>query len=163
MLKIRGVPEHDLKKLRAAFTLADYLSKEVLPKPLLLDNPNKIANLIREDFRLLEHEELKLILMDNKLAHIRTFTVGVGNVHSASADARKIFKLAITFNATQVALVHNHPTGHTKPSGRDISLTNRLVEAGEILDVKVVDHIIMGKRMVGQEDDFCSLQELGYI
>lgn len=90
----------------------------------------------------------------NEPTHIST--VAIGALNKTIIHPREVFKVAILSNAASVIFCHNHPSGNTDPSPQDIEVTSRLEEAGEILGIKVLDHLIIG-------DDFCSMKEKGYL
>ena len=83
--------------------------------------------------------------------------VSVGSLNKAIVYPREVFKKAILSNAANVLAFHNHPSGDTEPSQQDIQLTSRLVEAGELLGIKLLDHLIRG------DETFISLKETGYL
>ena len=83
--------------------------------------------------------------------------VSVGTLNKASVHPREVFKTAILSNAASIMAFHNHPSGETTPSQQDIQLTNRLYEAGELLGIKLLDHLIIG------DGTFTSLKEKGYL
>ncbi|MEW9673574.1 RadC family protein [Ammoniphilus sp. 3BR4] len=83
--------------------------------------------------------------------------VSVGSLNSAIVDPREVFKAAILHNAASIIVGHNHPSGDPTPSREDLSVTNRLVEAGKILGIEVLDHLILG------EERFQSLKESGMM
>ena len=87
---------------------------------------------------------------------INTHLVTMGTLNSSLVHAREIFRTAILDNANAIIVVHNHPSGDTKPSAEDINITKRLIEAGELLQIPVLDHVIIGK-------DFTSLHEEGLV
>ncbi len=101
-----------------------------------------------------EHFVVLLLNTKNKLIGINT--VSIGSLDSSIVHPREVFKPAIVGNAAAILLGHNHPSGDTTPSKEDIEVTRRLVAAGELLGIAVLDHIIIG-------DDYISLKEEGLI
>ena len=101
-------------------------------------------------------EHMYMICMNTKNRIIGVFEVSHGNVNSSIVGVREIFQKALLANAVSIILMHNHPSGDPKPSREDIEVTKRLVEAGKILGVQVLDHIVMG-------DSYVSLKEKGYM
>lgn len=111
-------------------------------------------------FRLSEQAEeiFVMVCLDTKKQIIAGFEVSRGSLNSTIVSTREVFKRAITANADTIILGHNHPSGSLKPSMADIQVTNKLVKAGELLDIQVIDHIIIG------EGDGCfSFAEEGMI
>jgi len=117
------------------------LVKEYPNKPRL-DSPGDVASMC-EDIRDSEVETVAAFLMDARLKVIRREIISIGNIDSSIMCPREIFKRAVLCNARSVILVHNHPSGDTKPSDEDIEITARLREAGEHLNVTIHDHIIV--------------------
>lgn len=97
-----------------------------------------------------------MVCLNTKLHMTSVFEISHGNVNSSVVSPREVFQKALLANAVSIILMHNHPSGDTKPSREDIEVTKRLVEAGKIVGVQVLDHLIIG-------DDYCSLKEKGYL
>lgn len=93
----------------------------------------------------LTHEQFWVMLLNSANNVIRMEQIGVGGLNGTSADPRKVFKLAIENQATAIMLCHNHPSGSVLPSKTDRELTANLIECGKILDIKVLDHLIIGE------------------
>ena len=94
--------------------------------------------------------------MNTKNRIIGVFEISHGSVNSSIVSAREVFQKALLANAVSILLMHNHPSGDPSPSREDIEVTKRLVEAGKILNVQVLDHIIIG-------DSYVSLKEKGHM
>ncbi len=108
-----------------------------------IDSSSDIFELMQPQLADLGHEEFHVILLSNNNKIIRKVCISTGGITGTVADVRLIMKSAISENATAMALCHNHPSGIVKPSQADISLTKKVKAAGEILDIKVVDHVII--------------------
>lgn len=93
----------------------------------------------------LQQEEFWVILLNQACKVLHYQKVGTGGVTSVPFDIKLIFKLAVTYSATQMVLAHNHPSGRTTASQSDIALTERTVNAAKLIDVRVIDHIIIGE------------------
>lgn len=122
-------------------------------------SPENAARVGREVLRLHEQSEeyLYLLCMDNKLKLTGVFELSHGNVNSSVVGIREMFQKALLANAVSVMAMHNHPSGDPAPSREDIEVTKRMVEAGKLLGVQVIDHIIIG------DPGYVSLREKGYI
>ena len=94
--------------------------------------------------RMLRTESLRVVLLDTRYRLMRIESVSVGSMNESIAHPREIFRPAITYSAYAVIVVHNHPSGDPSPSQTDHSLTRRLAEAAELLQIKLLDHIIIG-------------------
>lgn len=138
------------------------LEKEIsVNRPDLIDiirSPEDAATIGRGLMRIHEEPEeyMYMICMNTKNKITGVFEVSHGNVNSSIVGAREIFQKALLANAVSIILMHNHPSGDCTPSREDIEVTKRLVEAGKIIGVQVLDHIIVGER-------YCSLKEKGYV
>ena len=124
----------------------------------VMNSPEKVVKLARNFLRMHEETEeyLYMVCMNVKLEMTSVFEISHGNVNSSVVGVREIFQKALLANAVNIIMMHNHPSGDTKPSREDIEVTKRLVEAGKIIGVDVIDHIIIGK-------NYCSLKEAGYL
>jgi DNA repair protein RadC len=92
----------------------------------------------------LPHEEFKILLLNRGNRLIKLITVSVGGVSGTVVDPKVVFKKAIELQASSIILVHNHPSGNTRPSESDIKITKKMVKAGENLDINILDHLIIG-------------------
>ena len=146
-----------------AFTLARRMAAEIPEARPLLDDPESIANHIREEFREKEVEEFWAILLDTRRRLIRTEQITSGILDTAIVHPREVFKKVISANASALVLVHNHPSGDPTPSKADIQVTRDLIRAGQLMKIDVLDHIILGQRNAERDRDYVSLKEMGYF
>jgi len=111
-----------------------------------ISSPSKARDILEEVFELSELAEEVFIIMclDTKNKVTGLFKVSQGSLNSSIVHPREVFKRALMQNSNAVILAHNHPSGDVTPSGEDISITRRLQEAGDILGIKVLDHLIIG-------------------
>jgi len=161
--KVKGVGETKAIQLKAAFELARRLTGRPRDKPTTISSPEDAATALREDMRLLDREEFRVLLLNTKNGLIKKCSVSRGSLNASIVEPREVFKDAIAASAASMILVHNHPSGDPTPSAEDITVTKRLVKAGELLNISVLDHIILGQRTDGREQDFASLKELGLM
>ena len=117
----------------------------------------KIVNEV-VDLHKRAEEVFVMVTLDVRNNVTGIFEVSVGSVNSSIVTPREVFKRAILQNADSIILVHNHPSGKLKPSTNDIDITDRLVEIGEVVGIKIVDHII-----IGDEFEFLSMREQAII
>ena len=110
---------------------------------ITIDSPEIVAELCSE-MRFLDRESLRVVLLNAKQHLIKVVTVSQGTVNESLAHPREIFKPVITHSAYSFVMVHNHPSGDATPSEADIRLTRRINEASRILDLKFMDHVIIG-------------------
>jgi len=160
---IKGIGPDKAVTLVAAFALARRMAKELGRESPILDTPEAVANLMREDTRLLKVETFQIILLNTRRKLIRIEETSQGTLDTLLVHAREVFKPAISANAAAIVLVHNHPSGDPSPSEADIKVTRDLIRAGQLLKIEVLDHVIMGRATNDRSKDFVSLRELGYF
>jgi len=118
-------------------------------------SPADAANLLMPEMSFLEQEHLRVILLNTKNRVLGMPTIYVGSAHSAIARVAEIMRAGVTAGAVGMIIVHNHPSGDSTPSPEDVSITKQIVQAGELLDIKVLDHVIIGRQR------YVSLKERG--
>lgn len=118
-------------------------------------SPADVANLLMAEMSLLEREELRAVLLDTKNNVIRVVSVYSGNLNTAVVRVCEVFREAIRHNACSIIVVHNHPSGDPAPSTEDVRLTEQLVEAGKLLDIQLLDHLVIGR------NHYVSMKERG--
>ncbi|MEN8137459.1 MAG: DNA repair protein RadC [Bacteroidota bacterium] len=111
---------------------------------LIISSSKKIFDLFSYQLRDVEHEEFWCLFLSNSNKILRKENISKGGLTSTVVDVRLILKRAVLLSATSMILVHNHPSGSIKPSQADISLTKKIKEASDILDISLLDHLIMG-------------------
>lgn len=122
-----------------------------------IQSPNDIFNIAQNVIRCNEYaeENLWLITLDTKNNITGIFTVSTGSLNSSIAHPREIFKRAVLQNAASIIICHNHPSGDPAPSREDINTTKRIYDAGKILGIELLDHVIIG------DNKYTSLKEKG--
>jgi DNA repair protein RadC len=156
--KIRGVGPAKALHLVAAFGLGQRLAQQTISKQKL-DSPELIHELLGEEMRKLRKESLRVVLLDTRYHLIRVEEVSVGSVNESIAHPRDVFRPALIGSAYAVIVVHNHPSGDASPSQTDHSLTRRLAEAAELLQIRLLDHVIIGEG----EPGYFSFKEAGVL
>src|SRR6202049_957908 len=159
--KIRGIGFAKAVQLVAAFGLGQRLARETLSNQKI-DSPELVNELVGAEMRMLRKESLRVILLDPRYHLIRIQEVSTGSVNESIAHPREIFHPAVASSAFAVIVVHNHPSGDASPSQADHSLTRRLAEAAELLQIKLLDHIIIGAPTDGSAGYF-SFKEAGVL
>lgn len=152
---IKGLGPAKACQLKAALELARRLmiaSPEERPQ---ITSPEDAANFFMLEMSLLNQEQLRLILLDTKNRVVATPMIYQGNVNTSVIRIGEVFQDAIRENAPAIILVHNHPSGDPTPSPEDVHVTERIIEAGQVLDIDILDHIIIGNQR------FVSLKEQG--
>ena len=158
-----GIGNATAAAVKSAFRLAAQLSAEALPEPPLLDNPQSIADLLREEMRVQTVETFYVVLMNVRRRLIKAVKISQGTIDTLHIHAREIFRPAIVYNAHSICLVHNHPSGNSSPSDADCKVTRDIIRAGQLLKIDVLDHVIIGLRTAENPKDYSSLRELGFF
>jgi DNA repair protein RadC len=161
--QIKGIGRDKAIALKTAFTLAQRMAAELHQDAPLLDNPERIAGLLREDNRLYEVEHFQVVLLNTRRKLIRVQEISQGTLDTILVHPREVFRPAIESNASAIVLAHNHPSGDPSPSEADIKVTRDIIRAGQLLKIDVLDHIILGQRTEQRPRDYVSLRELGYF
>lgn len=154
---VHGLGDAKAALILAAIELGRRLLTQAASEKLEVQTPEDVANFVMPSLRFLKEERFFALLLDRKHRILSLQQVSVGSATRTVADPKVVFRLAVEFAATGVILVHNHPSGDPTPSREDIELTRRMVEAGDIMEVDVLDHIIIG------DNRFISLKEKGHM
>ncbi len=157
LMRISGVGEKKAARLMAAVELGKRISSQPREKKISCDNSRDIASIFMEDMRHLKREHLKVLLLDIRLRLIGQVTISIGELFGAPVNPREVFNPAIRKSAAAICMVHNHPSGDPEPSEADIAVTHRIMESGDILGIRLIDHIIIGDGV------YTSLKERGFI
>jgi DNA repair protein RadC len=160
--KVRGIGRDKAVTLVAAFALARKMAADLKSESPVLEAPEAIVDLLREDNRLLQVETFQVVLLNTRHRLIRVETISQGTLDTILVHPREVFKMAIAANAAALVLAHNHPSGDPAPSEADIKVTRDLIRAGQLLKIDVLDHVIIGRATSERPKDYSSLRELGY-
>ncbi len=158
---IPGIGPAKALLLVAAFGLGQRLARETLTREKI-DSPDLVYNLLAPEMRALHKESLRVILLDTRYHLLRIQEVSLGSVNESIAHPRDVFRPAVISSAYAVIVAHNHPSGDPSPSQSDHSLTRRLAEAADLLQIKLLDHIIIGAPAEGRAPYF-SFKEAGVL
>ena len=153
-----GIGARAVARLRATREAAGRLWTHDRRRPrLYVSGPEDVADLMTPEMALLDREHFRAILLNTKNRILGIRTISIGSLNSSVVHAREVFKAAVSESAQAIVLVHNHPSGIPEPSTEDIVVTDRLSEAGRILGIEVLDHVIVA------HDGFTSMKELGHL
>jgi DNA repair protein RadC len=158
---IRGIGPAKAIELVAAFNLGHRIAHERITREKI-DSPELVYELLGSEMRSLHKESLRVLLLDTRYRLLRIEAISLGSVNESIAHPREVFRPAIISSAYGVIVVHNHPSGDPTPSQSDHSLTRRLAEAAELLQIKLLDHIVIGAPAEGRQPYF-SFKEAGVI
>lgn len=157
-----GVGKEKAKQIKAALEIGRRLVQENIGERPRIASPEEAAAVLRERARSLDREVFWVLLLDTKNRLMAPpVEVSKGTLNSSLVHPREIFKPAVQHSAANVILAHNHPSGDPSPSANDIRITKKLIEAGETMEIKVLDHLIIGRRTTENSADFFSLREAG--
>ena len=160
---VKGIGKSKAATIKSAFLLAQRLSRESYAESPLLDTPERVADLLREQNRVYTVENFQVIFLNTRRRLIAVENISQGTLDTILVHAREVFAPAIAKHASAVVLVHNHPSGDPTPSEADIKVTRDLIRAGQLLNIQVLDHVILGRRTEERPRDFVSLREAGYF
>ena len=144
LMEIPGIGEVKAVKIKCLAELAVRMAKEKAAASLRFDFPETVADFYMEKLRHQEKEIILLLLLDNKLNLIEEYMVSMGTARASLLSAREVFIEALKCRACHLMLMHNHPSGDPHPSSQDIAITRKIKEAGELMDIPLIDHIILG-------------------
>lgn len=142
---IKGVGPAKATKIKAAFEIANRVQALGSDSRPRISSPDDVVNLMGLEMSLLEQEELRVVMLDTKHRVLSTRTVYRGSVNQAQVRISEVYRDAVRSNAVAIIVVHNHPSGDPTPSAADVTLTESLVEAGALLDIELLDHLVIGQ------------------
>ncbi len=154
---IKGIGRVKAIQLSCIAELTKRMSKATNEGRLKMITPEAVAHYYMQDMRHLSREKVLLIMLDSKSKILKDMTISTGTVSSSLLSPREIFLNALKYEAVNIILMHNHPSGDPSPSREDILTTKRMKEAGNLIGIKLMDHIIIG------DNKYVSLSEQGYI
>ena len=160
--RLKGIGKSKAAAIKAAFLLAQRLSREAYAEAPLLETPELVADLLREQNRVYTVEHLQVLFLNTRKRLIAVENISQGTLDTILVTPREVFRRAIARNAASIIVVHNHPSGDPTPSEADIKVTRDLIRAGQLLRIEVLDHVILGHRTDARPCDFVSLRQLGY-
>ncbi len=145
LLHQHGIAEAKAAQIKAAIELGRRLMLEVPEERPVIKSPADAAVLVQYEMSGLEKEQMRVFLLDTRNRVLDIVQVVYGSVNSAHLRIAEVFTPAVRRNATAVLLVHNHPSGDPTPSPDDAAITRAVVQAGKLLDIEVLDHLVIGQ------------------
>jgi len=155
--RVKGLGEAKAAQIKAAVEFGNRLALFTEDAKPSIGGPRDVANLLMSDLRYQKKEHLKSLLMDTKNRVLAVRTVSIGDLSSSIVHPREVYKDAVVASAASIIVAHNHPSGDPTPSAEDVAVTKRLMQAGEIMGIDLLDHIVIGDGV------FVSLKERGLI
>jgi DNA repair protein RadC len=154
----KGIGAAKASQIKAATELGRRLAVATPDEQPVIQSPEDAANLLLYEMGALEQEHLRVLLLDTRNRLMRIVEVYRGSLNSSLVRVGEILRDAVRSNAAAVIVAHNHPSGDPTPSPEDVALTRSIVEAGNLLDIEVLDHLVIGKaRFVSLKE-----RELGF-
>ncbi|AIQ14085.1 RadC family protein [Paenibacillus durus] len=157
MMDIKGIGPAKAVQLKAGIELGRRMSNSRLDQPVTIRSPHDAADILTEQLRYLQKEHFVCLFLNTKNHVIAQETLSMGSLNASIVHPREVFRAAIKCSSASIICAHNHPSGDPTPSPEDITLTRRLLEAGEIVGIDVLDHLIIG------DDGFVSMKEQGLM
>ena len=144
--KIKGVGRVKAIQIKAVCELANRINKPTNYKRTQIKEPNDIVKILMSEMQYEKKEIAKLILLDIKCNILKIKDIASGGNNFVNVGIREILNEAVKINAPKIILAHNHPSGNSNPSEKDIEFTNKLEKAAKILSIELIDHIVIGKQ-----------------
>lgn len=140
-----GIGPAKAAQILAAIELGRRIQAEKHIEPPRISSPVDVAELVQYEMSALEQEEMRVLLLNTRNQVMRQVKKYRGSINSSQVRIAEIFTEAIRDGATSLILIHNHPSGDPSPSPEDIAVTRQIIEAGKLLDIEVLDHLIIGR------------------
>lgn len=157
LISIRGIGQAKGVTLLSALEIGKRIQQYKPEERYVIRSPEDGADYVMEEMRSLNQEHLVVLFLNTKNQVIHQQTIFIGSLNASIVHPREIFREAVKRSAASVVCAHNHPSGDPSPSQEDIHVTRRLVEAGKIMGIELLDHLVIGNNR------FISLKEKGYL
>jgi DNA repair protein RadC len=145
LIQQHGLGEAKASQIKAAIELGRRITIESLEDRPAINSPSDAASLVEYEMSALEQEHLRVILLDRRNRVMDIAEIYKGSVNSSQVRVGELFREAIRKNASALIVIHNHPSGDPTPSPDDVAVTRAIVQAGKLLDVEVLDHLVIGQ------------------
>ncbi len=156
MMKVKGIGTAKAVTIKAAIELGRRTALDVKIKDYI-HSPEDVSRLLIDEMRYFDREHLYGLYLDRKGGLLSKEIISIGSLSSSIVHPREVFKSAVKCSASSLIVAHNHPSGDPTPSREDFDITRRLVEAGKIMGIELIDHLVIGHK------SYCSLKEKGAI
>jgi len=164
LASVKGMGRVRAQVVKAALELARRLASTGKREVATVRTPEDAAKLLRHEALASDVECFWVLLLDRKYRlHRPPLLITRGILDASLVHPREVFKEAVRTSSAAVVLAHNHPSGDPHPSAEDIRITRQLIEAGRVMDIEVLDHIILGRAEDGRTQDYASLRESGLV
>lgn len=160
LTQAKGIGPVKAATIKAALEIGRRVALDIETR-ILIKSPEDVKNVVSQmliqEMRDYDREHFMALYLDRKGGLIVKEDISVGGLHSSIVHPREVYKTAVKRSAASIILAHNHPSGDPTPSREDVEITHRLVEAGRIMGIEILDHVVIG------ENIYCSLKEKGLI
>lgn len=157
IMSVKGIGQAKAVQLLAAVELGRRLSQQRTDEKFTIRSPKDAATYLMPDMTSLTQEHFVVLFLNVKNQILHKQTIFIGSLNASIVHPREIFREAVKRSAASIICAHNHPSGNPSPSSEDIDVTKRLLEAGQIIGIELLDHVIIG------DHQFISLKEKGYM
>lgn len=157
IMSVKGIGQAKAVQLLAAVELGRRLSQQKTDEKFTIRSPKDAATYLMHDMTSLTQEHFVVLFLNVKNQILHKQTIFIGSLNASIVHPREIFREAVKRSAASIICAHNHPSGNPSPSSEDIDVTKRLLEAGQIIGIDLLDHVIIG------DHQFISLKEKGYM
>lgn len=157
LMDIKGIGQVKAVKLKCLAELSMRMAMTEAKKELQFRNPSSVAGYYMERMRHEKKERVLLLLLDHKACLVGEELVSVGTANASLLSPREVFITALKAEAGNIILLHNHPSGDPTPSGQDIQVTEDIKKIGDMIDIPLIDHIIIG------DNKYTSFKEAGFL
>jgi DNA repair protein RadC len=154
---VEGIGKIKAVQIMAMLEFSKRVAKQQAVKEFKISSPASIAKIYMQEMRYLKQEHFKVVYFDIKNNILGDRDITIGTINTTIVHPREVFSEAVKMSAASVIVLHNHPSGDAQPSKEDIQVTKRLSEAGKILGIDLLDHIVIG------DGQYISLKEKGFI
>lgn len=144
LTKIKGIGACKASQILASIEIGKRINRWSAEEKIKVTSPEVLVNLVSDKMRFLNKEHFDIAILDTKNQILAIENISIGTLNASIVHPRDVFYAAINRSANSIILIHNHPSGDPYPSSEDINITQRLVEAGDLIGIKVLDHIIIG-------------------
>jgi DNA repair protein RadC len=158
LVALDGVGPASAARLLACLEMSRRASAWKSSRRRTVSTPEDVVDLCAAQFRGLDREHFWALALNTKNQLLRMVEVSVGSLNASIVHPRELYKEAVRLSAASVVVVHNHPSGDPTPSGADIQLTRRLVKAGDVIGIELLDHVV-----IGDGGEHASLRDLGLM
>ncbi|MVO99684.1 RadC family protein [Paenibacillus lutrae] len=157
LTRIKGIGDAKALQIMAGIELGRRISRTRMDETTTVRSPFDVFDLLKDELRYLQKEHFVCLFLNTKNHIIGRETLSIGTLNASIVHPREVFRAAIQRSSASIVCVHNHPSGDPTPSPQDIELTHRLIEAGGIIGIDVLDHVVIG------DDRYVSLKEQGHM